>query len=115
MMDLVIRFLVGGAVVSVFAMLGDVLRPKSFAGLFSAAPSIALATVTLTIHKDGKVYAAHEAASMLLGAVAFIFYAAAASFVLRRCRMSALAAASVLRPVWLGVALGLWAIFGGRG
>jgi uncharacterized membrane protein (GlpM family) len=114
MMDLLIRFLVGGAVVSVFAMLGDVLRPKSFAGLFSAAPSIALATVTLTIHKDGKFYAAHEAASMLLGAAAFLLYAAAASFVLRRCRMSALVAASVLMPVWLGVALGLWAVLGGR-
>ncbi|MGC2618662.1 MAG: DUF3147 family protein [Acidobacteriaceae bacterium] len=114
MIDLLIRFLVGGAVVSGFAMLGDVLRPKSFAGLFSAAPSIALATVALIIHKQGKVYAAHEAASMLLGAVAFLFYAIAASMVLRRCRMSALVAASVLMPVWLGVALGLWAAIGGR-
>jgi uncharacterized membrane protein (GlpM family) len=114
MMDLLIRFLVGGAVVSVFAMLGDVLRPKSFAGLFSAAPSIALATVTLAIRKSSKVYAAHEAASMLLGAVAFIFYATAVSFVLRRCKLSALVTASILMPIWLGVALGLWAVLGGR-
>jgi hypothetical protein len=42
MSDLVIRFLVGGLVVSLFAMLSDALRPKSFAGLFGAAPSIAL-------------------------------------------------------------------------
>jgi hypothetical protein len=34
MTEYVIRFLVGGAVVSAFAMLGDLLRPKSFAGLF---------------------------------------------------------------------------------
>jgi hypothetical protein len=27
----------GGAVVSAFAMLGDVIRPKSFAGLFGCA------------------------------------------------------------------------------
>lgn len=114
MTDLLIRFLVGGAVVSVFAMLGDVLRPKSFAGLFSAAPSIALATVALTIHKEGKVYTAHEAASMLLGAVAFVIYAIAASLVLRRRRTSALVAASALMPVWLGAALGLWAVCGGR-
>ncbi len=41
------RFLVGGAIVSVFACLGDVLKPKSFAGLFGAAPSVALATLGL--------------------------------------------------------------------
>jgi hypothetical protein len=46
--QLLIRFLVGGAVVSVFAVLGDVLKPKSFAGLFPAAPSVALATLGLT-------------------------------------------------------------------
>lgn len=38
MTEYVVRFLVGGVVVSAFAMLGDVLRPKSFAGLFGAAP-----------------------------------------------------------------------------
>lgn len=38
MSEYVVRFLVGGAVVSAFAMLGDVLRPKSFAGLFEPRP-----------------------------------------------------------------------------
>ena len=37
---------------SAFAALGDSLRPKSFAGLFGAAPSIALATLLITLsHK----------------------------------------------------------------
>ena len=45
MTEYLIRFLVGGVVVSAFAMLGDILRPKSFAGLFGAAPSVALATL----------------------------------------------------------------------
>jgi hypothetical protein len=44
MVDAIIRFVVGGLAVSAFAVLGDVFRPKSFAGLFGAAPSIALAT-----------------------------------------------------------------------
>ena len=48
----IVRFLIGGIVVSLFATLGDVLRPKSFAGLFGAAPSIALATIGLTIAKN---------------------------------------------------------------
>ena len=36
-MDYVIRFLAGGIVVSLFAVVGDILRPKSFAGLRSRA------------------------------------------------------------------------------
>lgn len=113
-MDLLVRFLVGGAVVSLFAMLGDILRPKSFAGLFAAAPSIALATVSLTIHKEGKLYAALEGRSMLLGAAAFLIYAALASYILRRRRLSALASALAVMPVWFGLSFGLWFVLSGR-
>ena len=67
MEEFVLRFLIGGAVISAFALLGDALRPKSFAGLFGAAPSIALATVGMTIAHHGKEYAATEARSMVLG------------------------------------------------
>jgi hypothetical protein len=100
-------------VVSLFAALGDVLRPKSFAGLFSAAPSIALATISLTIHKEGKLYAALEAKTMLFGAIAFLIYAVLASLVLRRGKLSALTTALLLMPVWFGVALGLRAVLAG--
>jgi urea transporter len=114
MSELVIRFLVGGVVVSFFAMLGDVLRPKSLAGLFSAAPSVALATLALTIHKDGKPYAAQEAKTMLLGAAGFLLYAALVGFVLRRYKPSALTAAFALLPIWFAVSLGSWMFLSGR-
>ena len=39
---------------SLFAILGDPLKPKSFAGLFDAAPSVALATLGLTIVTVGQ-------------------------------------------------------------
>jgi hypothetical protein len=48
-MDYVGSFVAGGLIVSAFAILGDLLRPKSFAGLFGAAPSIALATLTMAV------------------------------------------------------------------
>lgn len=114
MLDLFLRFLIGGAVVSVFAIMGDILRPRSFAGLFAAAPSIALATVGLTIHKNGSLYASHEAQSMMMGAAAFLVYAALVSSVLHRCRRSTLATTILLMPVWAGVSLGLLALFAGR-
>jgi len=49
MSQTLIRFLVGGAVLSAFAIIGELLKPKSFAGLFGAEPSVALATLGLTI------------------------------------------------------------------
>jgi hypothetical protein len=48
-LEYIIRFPAGGIVVSAFALLGDILRPKSFAGLFGAAPSVALVTLGLAL------------------------------------------------------------------
>jgi hypothetical protein len=111
-MDIVlIRFLVGGVVVSLFAGLGEVLRPKSFAGLFGAAPSIALATLGLTIHQSGKAYATLELHSMILGAIGFFAYASAVGWLLRRHKPSALLATLTLLPIWFAVSFGLWLVF----
>ena len=47
MEETILRVIIGGTVVSTFALLGDVLKPRSFAGLFGAAPSVALATLAV--------------------------------------------------------------------
>jgi hypothetical protein len=39
MTQILVRFLVGGVVVSAFALVGDWLKPMSFAGLCGAAPA----------------------------------------------------------------------------
>jgi hypothetical protein len=52
-----------------------VLRPESFAGLFGAAPSIALATLTMATFKEGSAYVSIEGRSMILGAIASLFTA----------------------------------------
>jgi len=82
MSQILVRFLVGGAVVSAFAIMGDLLKPKSFAGLFGAAPSVALATLGLTIATEGASYGANEARSMIAGAVAFTAYASYVNWVM---------------------------------
>lgn len=107
MTQIFIRFLVGGAVVSLFALIADVLKPKSFAGLFGAAPSVALATLSLTIATEGAAYAAVEARSMMAGAAAFFFYASCVSWVLMRYRMKALPVTVLAMPVWFAVAFAL--------
>lgn len=106
MKEILLRVIVGGAVVSAFALLGDILRPKSFAGLFGAAPSVALATLSLTVMKDGKAYA--SARSMLLGAIAFIVYACVVSRVLIRRHWPVLSTTSGAFVLWFGCAFGLW-------
>ena len=111
MLDTLLRFLIGGLVVSFFAALGDIFRPKSFAGLFGAAPSVALATLGLTVLHEGKLYAATEARSMVLGAAAFFLYASAVSFLLMRYRGAALRTTLYVLPVWFGVSVGLWLLF----
>ena len=106
-MDYVIRFVAGGLIVSLFAVIGDVLRPKSFAGLFGAAPSIALVTLSLALFEHGGAYLATEARSMILGATAFVIYSLLVCQLLMRARCSALAATLAAAVAWLGVALGL--------
>ena len=54
--DIIIRFLIGGLFVTAFAMIGDLFKPKSFAGIFGAAPSVALATLALTLSKNGVLH-----------------------------------------------------------
>jgi len=80
MKELILRFLIGGVSVCAFSLLGDLLRPKSFAGLFSAAPYVALATLGLTIAAEGKAYAALEARSMTAGSAAFFGHASGLAF-----------------------------------
>lgn len=106
--DMLARFVIGGLVVSLLSALADTLRPKSFAGLLGAAPSVALATLGLTIRSNGRAYAAYEARSMVLGAVAFLVYAFLVSWLLRRYRPAAMTAALGAMPVWFMVSLGLW-------
>jgi hypothetical protein len=106
--ELLLRFAIGGVVVSTFSAIGGVLRPKTFAGLFGAAPSVALATLFLTFDKDGHAYAALEARSMVLGAVAMAAYAWAVAMILFRARHNTMLVTSSSLVIWVGVAFGLW-------
>src|SRR6267378_5150061 len=101
MKEFILRFVIGGAVVSLFAVLGDLLKPKSFAGLLGAAPSVALATLSLTVLKDGKAYAQTEARSMIVGAIAFFIYALCVSRLLVRHKLPTLAVTASSIFIWM--------------
>jgi hypothetical protein len=108
MAQLIIRFVVGGAIVSAFALLGDLLHPKGFAGLFGAAPSVALATLSLTVASEGPGYAALEARSMIIGEVALAVYATACTYYLGVRHTRSAPTAVLLLALWAAVAAALY-------
>jgi hypothetical protein len=111
MKELVIRFLFGGTIISIFALIGSVLKPKSFAGLFSAAPSVALATLSLTILTESVSHAATEARSMLAGAIALSAYASIVDWVMMRSKMNTFIVTFGSISLWFAVAFVLWCGF----
>ena len=99
-MELLWRFLFGGTIVSVFALIGDVVRPKRFAGIFGGAPSVALATLALTAAGSGAAFASLEARSMVLSSLGFVLYTCVAQRALATARWSALVVSLAALIVW---------------
>jgi hypothetical protein len=85
------------------------VRPKGLAGLFGAAPSVALATLALTFVSEGRLYASVEARSMIAGAGAFLVYALSCVYFIGMRHARTVPAAIALLGVWAIAALGLWA------
>ena len=107
---LLLRGLVGGTFVVAFALLSEAIGPKSFAGVFGAAPSIALASLLVTIADKGEQAARTQSLSMIFASFAMIAYCAAAVFTVDRygaLRGSVLAfvAWGVVAAIALGVVL----------
>jgi hypothetical protein len=86
------------------------VSPKTYAGIFGAAPSVALVSLSLAFATEGGAKAALDGRSMMAGAVALFAYSLLVKHLVMRRRWSALTAASVLLLAWLAIALGLWAI-----
>lgn len=106
MLEYLLRFLIGGLAVSGFALLSDIFRPKSFAGLFGAAPSIALSTLVIALYQHGSGYMAVESRSMMPGSVALCLYCIASCWLMERHNVRAFAATVASLLVWITVALG---------
>jgi Protein of unknown function (DUF3147) len=105
--ELLLRFILGGLSVSLFAVCGSAWQPKTFAGLFAAAPSIAVVSLALAFHGKGQAYAVNEARSMVLGAAALITYMSLCVVIAQQRAISVAVATVLAWFVWLIVALGL--------
>jgi hypothetical protein len=103
-----IRVALGGAIVLVFSVIGQVFKPKTFAGMFGAAPSVALASLALAACEHDKDYAAVEARSMLIGALALFVYGTACVAATKRQGWPVWLSATLAWGLWFAVALGLF-------
>ena len=99
---LLAKGLAGGMLVVAFAVMCEGLSPKRFAGLFSAAPAVALASLTITVLDKGAHDAHESAVGMIAGGVGMVAYAAAVVPLLRRMR--AIRAAGAGLGAWLLIA-----------
>ena len=90
-----VKGLAGGILVVAFALLSQGLSPKRFAGLFGAAPAVAIAGLAIVL-LDKTPHDAHQST------VGMIAYAACVVPLLRRRRASV--AATLALSAWLAVA-----------
>ncbi|WP_213450443.1 DUF3147 family protein [Rhizomonospora bruguierae] len=98
--EVALKALAGGLFVLAFVAIAQIVVPKRFAGVFSAAPSVALGTLLVTVMFSGAAEVARSVRGMAVGAVALTIYCVVAVALLRRW------------GVWRGsaAALGAWVV-----
>ena len=90
-----------------FALLSDALRPKAFAGVFSAAPSVALASLALTATLMSPAKASQAALAMTAGAVGMVAFCTVAALLEKK--LGAVSTSALAWLSWAGVsALAFW-------
>jgi hypothetical protein len=108
---LAVRVVAGGALVVAFAMVGDMLKPRTFAGLFGAAPSVATASLLVSGLAMGASKDAKYASGMIAGAVGLVVYSAAAALAVKH--LGSVAGSVVAWVAWvLPAALVYWLFLG---
>jgi hypothetical protein len=104
-----VRVVAGGALVVAFAMLADMLKPKMFAGLFGAAPSVATASLLVSGLAMGASKDTRYATGMIAGAVGLVVYSTAAAFAVKH--LGSIAGSIAAWGTWAVTAAGVYLVF----
>jgi uncharacterized membrane protein (GlpM family) len=105
-----LKAVVGGLAVVAFSLLGQAGHPKRFAGLFSAAPSVALASLAMTLMARGPDATVPYAQGMLIGSAGMIAYCVVSLLLIDR--LHALLGSVLAWLAWFAVAGGLFLALG---
>lgn len=105
--DYGIRFVLGGAVSVLAALLSHWATPR-FGGIFTAFPAILLASLTLIGEHDGQEESAEDAEGRVAGALALVVTAIFLSLTLTHLAGAAVLSAGLV--LWLVVAMGIYGL-----
>jgi hypothetical protein len=103
---LAIKMLNGGIFVVAFSLVAEMLEPKRFAGLYSAAPSVALANLLVVLMVKGRADGLANLSGMIVGAFAMAAVCLFGIWLVPR--LGALKASVVMCTAWGAVALAGW-------
>jgi hypothetical protein len=106
--DYAIRFVFGGTISVVAALIGAVVE-EPIGGIFTAFPAIMLASLTLIDKAADREHASYDAMGAALGAVGFIACAYFIFYTLERVPVAASLGIGLL--IWLIVTMGLYALY----
>jgi hypothetical protein len=104
----VAKFVLGGGLVCLFALIAEVCQPKRFAGIFSAAPSVLLSGLAVTLLVQGSSIAVLTAEGATVGALGMVAYCLGAVPATRHFK--ALGGAALGLLAWFGVTFGFYAL-----
>ncbi len=106
-----LKALLGGFAVVGFSLIGQAGHPKRFAGLFSAAPSVALASLAMAVIAKGASATLPYAQGMLIGSAGMVAYGLVSLVLINR--LHALVGSILAWLAWFAVAGGLYLVVGG--
>ena len=103
------RVLAGGALVVAFAMISNAAKPRMFSGLFSGAPSVAIASLLVTGLATGAQKDEKYATGMIAGAIGLVVFAVVAALVVKR--FGSIWGSSIAWIGWLATAGAIYLVF----
>jgi hypothetical protein len=103
---LAIKMVNGGLFVVAFSLVAEALEPKRFAGLFSAAPSIALANLVVVLVVRGRADGLANLSGMIVGAIAMAVVCLAGIWLVPR--LGSVKSSVVMCSGWAVVAFAGW-------
>ncbi len=103
---LAIKMVNGGLFVVAFSLVAEALEPKRFAGLFSAAPSVALANLVVVLVVKGQPDGLANLSGMIVGAIAMAVVCLAGIWLVPR--LGSMKGSVVMCTGWAVVAFAGW-------
>jgi Protein of unknown function (DUF3147) len=108
LVTILLKGIAGGVLVVLFALLGEVIRPRNLAGITSGAPSVAAAGLVVTLLSSGAMMAWNLSLGMIAGAVGLVAWCLVGADAVKR--FGGLKGSVATTAVWFVVALSLWAV-----